>query len=57
VITDWEGGQGWFASGNLVVGTPGVARELLECVKGGRNPDYWRVILPFWMFTTFPALL
>jgi myo-inositol-1(or 4)-monophosphatase len=34
VITDWEGGQGWFESGNLVVGTPGVARELLGCLKG-----------------------
>jgi myo-inositol-1(or 4)-monophosphatase len=34
VITDWEGGQGWFESGNLVVGTPGVARALLECLKG-----------------------
>jgi myo-inositol-1(or 4)-monophosphatase len=34
VITDWEGGPGWFESGNLVVGTPGVARALLECLKG-----------------------
>ncbi len=24
VITDWEGGQTWFESGNLVAGTPGV---------------------------------
>lgn len=29
VITDWEGGQGWFESGNLVAGTPGVARDLV----------------------------
>ena len=29
VITDWEGGQGWFESGNLVVGTRGVHLELL----------------------------
>jgi myo-inositol-1(or 4)-monophosphatase len=29
VITDWEGGQGWFESGNLVVGTRGVQAELL----------------------------
>lgn len=34
VITDWEGGQGWYESGNLVVGTSGVARELLGCLKG-----------------------
>jgi myo-inositol-1(or 4)-monophosphatase len=33
VITDWEGGQGWFDSGNLVVGPPGVARDLLETLK------------------------
>ncbi len=32
VITDWEGGQGWFESGNLVVGTPGAARDLLACL-------------------------
>ncbi len=29
VVTDWEGGQGWFESGNLVVGNPDVQRELL----------------------------
>ena len=29
VITDWEGGQGWFETGNLVVGNPAVQRELL----------------------------
>jgi myo-inositol-1(or 4)-monophosphatase len=29
VTTDWEGGQTWFASGNLVVGTRGVQPELL----------------------------
>ncbi|WP_026852926.1 inositol monophosphatase family protein [Geothrix fermentans] len=34
VITDWEGGQGWFESGNLVVGTPSVARDLLGSLKG-----------------------
>jgi myo-inositol-1(or 4)-monophosphatase len=33
VITDWEGGQAWFESGNLVVGTPGVAPELLGSLK------------------------
>ncbi len=32
VVTDWEGGQGWFETGNLVVGNPGVHRELRECV-------------------------
>ena len=34
VITDWEGGQAWFASGSLVAGTRGVARDLLGCFKG-----------------------
>lgn len=33
VVTDWEGGQGWFESGNLVTGTVGVTRDLLECLK------------------------
>ena len=33
VITDGEGGQGWRDSGNLVVGTPGVARELPESLE------------------------
>lgn len=33
VISDWQGGQGWCDSGNLVVGTAGVARELLECLN------------------------
>lgn len=32
-ITDWAGGQGWFESGNLVAGTRGVARELLESLN------------------------
>ena len=34
VITDWEGGQGWFESGNLVVGTRGVAGDLRGCLRG-----------------------
>ena len=34
VITDWEGGQDWAQSGNLVTGTRGVARDLLACLKG-----------------------
>ncbi len=33
IITDWEGGQGWFKSGSLVTGTPGVARDLLETLQ------------------------
>ena len=33
-ITDWEGGQRWFESGNLVVGTRGVAQDLLETLEG-----------------------
>ncbi len=28
VVTDWEGGQGWFETGNLVVGNSAVQREL-----------------------------
>jgi myo-inositol-1(or 4)-monophosphatase len=34
IITDWDGEQGWFASGSLVAGTPGVARDLLDCLRG-----------------------
>jgi myo-inositol-1(or 4)-monophosphatase len=34
VVTDWNGGQGWFESGNLVSGNQGVARDLL----GALNP-------------------
>ena len=33
VVTDWEGGQGWFDSGNLVTGTPGVQPELLAALQ------------------------
>ncbi len=32
IITDWEGGQGWFESGSLVTGTPDVQRELRACL-------------------------
>ncbi len=34
VITDWEGNQDWFQTGNLVTGTPGVAPELLDALRG-----------------------
>jgi len=34
VITDWEGGQSWFASGSVVTGTPGVQPELVACLRG-----------------------
>ena len=34
VLTDWEGRQDWFHSGNLVSGTPGVAPELLDALRG-----------------------
>ena len=34
IITDWEGGQDWFQTGNLVSGTPGVATELLDALRG-----------------------
>ncbi|BDU68825.1 inositol monophosphatase [Geothrix oryzae] len=33
VLTDWDGGQGWFESGNLVVGTQGVQLELIESLR------------------------
>jgi myo-inositol-1(or 4)-monophosphatase len=33
VVTDWEGRQGWFETGNLVAGTPGVAQDLYGCLK------------------------
>ncbi len=33
VLTDWDGGQGWFESGNLVVGTRGVQPELIESLR------------------------
>jgi len=33
-LTDWEGRQDWFQSGNLVSGTPGVALELLDALRG-----------------------
>ncbi|HJW34610.1 MAG TPA: inositol monophosphatase family protein [Holophagaceae bacterium] len=33
VMTDWDGGQGWFESGNVVSGTSGTARELLACLR------------------------
>ncbi|HJV37641.1 MAG TPA: inositol monophosphatase family protein [Geothrix sp.] len=32
LITDWEGGQTWFGTGNLVVGNPGVQRDLRACL-------------------------
>lgn len=33
VVTDLDGGDGSFASGNIVAGGPGVQRELLEIVR------------------------
>lgn len=33
IVTDWEGGQGWFETGNLVVGSPAVQRELRACLR------------------------
>jgi myo-inositol-1(or 4)-monophosphatase len=33
IITDWDGGQAWFESGNLVTGTEGVQRDLLACLS------------------------
>jgi myo-inositol-1(or 4)-monophosphatase len=34
VMTDWDGGQGWFESGSVVAGTKGVVRDLLVSLKG-----------------------
>ena len=33
VVSDWQGGAGWMASGNLVAGNPGVGRELVAAVN------------------------
>jgi myo-inositol-1(or 4)-monophosphatase len=33
VITDWQGGDGWMESGNVVAGNPRVGRELMETVQ------------------------
>ncbi len=33
-LTDWEGGAGWFESGDVVAGTPGVQRALLSALRG-----------------------
>lgn len=33
LLLDWEGNEGWRTSGNLLAGTPGVARDLLEAVQ------------------------
>jgi myo-inositol-1(or 4)-monophosphatase len=34
LVTDWDGGPGWFQSGNLVTGTRAVAQDLLACLRG-----------------------
>lgn len=34
VVTDWDGRQGWFASGDLVAGNRGVQRDLLRGLQG-----------------------
>lgn len=34
IVTDWEGGQTWFASGSLVTGTRGVQPELQGALRG-----------------------
>lgn len=33
IVTDWEGGQGWFETGNLVVGSPAVQQGLRACLR------------------------
>jgi myo-inositol-1(or 4)-monophosphatase len=43
VITDMEGGAGYLESGNVVSGTPGVHRELLETVQA--HGEDWRAAL------------
>ncbi len=32
VVTDWQGGAGWFESGNVVAGAPEVVGELVQAV-------------------------
>jgi len=32
VVTDWQGGAGWMASGNLAAGNPAVQRDLVETI-------------------------
>jgi myo-inositol-1(or 4)-monophosphatase len=34
LVTDWDGAQGWFESGNLVVGPRGVQGDLLATLGG-----------------------
>jgi len=33
VVSDWRGGSGWAESGDVVAGTPGVARDLAAAVQ------------------------
>jgi myo-inositol-1(or 4)-monophosphatase len=33
VVTDWQGGDTWMATGSLVAGNPGVQRELVAAVQ------------------------
>lgn len=35
IVSDWTGGPGWFGSGNLVAGSRGVQRELIDCLQEG----------------------
>ena len=34
LITDWEGGDTWMESGNVIAGNLYVHQDLLEAVKG-----------------------
>lgn len=33
VISDWQGGEGWFQSGDIVAAAPGVHRDLVDALK------------------------
>jgi len=35
IVTDWEGGPGWAASGDILAGAPGVHEVLLELAGSG----------------------
>ena len=34
VISDWQGGEGWVETGDMVAGTPGVHRDLVATLAG-----------------------
>ncbi len=46
VITDLDGGDGYFASGNLIAGSPGVHRQLLAIVSAIVDEDRMQEVDP-----------